>query len=54
VAGDRLVGAGKENKKIFIYHLFNDAFSISDYIASNEGMIVTNELERMCKEAVVA
>jgi hypothetical protein len=27
---------------------------ISDYIASNERMIVNNELERMWKEAVVA
>jgi hypothetical protein len=39
---------------ILIYNLFNDAFSISDYIASNERMIVNNELERMWKEAVVA
>jgi hypothetical protein len=39
---------------LFIYSLFNDAFSISDYIASNERMIVKNELERMWKEAVVA
>jgi hypothetical protein len=31
----------------FIYSLFNDAFSISNYIASNERMIVNNELERM-------
>jgi hypothetical protein len=33
--------------------LFNDAFSILDYISSNERMIVNNELERMWKEAVV-
>jgi hypothetical protein len=39
---------------LFIYSLFNEAFSISDYIASNERMIVNNELERMRKEAVVA
>jgi hypothetical protein len=31
---------------LFIYSLFNDAFSISDYIVSNERMIVDNELER--------
>jgi hypothetical protein len=39
---------------LFIYSLFNDAFSISDYIASNKRMIVNNELERMWKETVVA
>jgi hypothetical protein len=39
---------------LFICSLFNDAFSISDYTASNERMIVNNELERMWKEAVVA
>jgi hypothetical protein len=39
---------------LFIYSLFNDSFSISYYIASNEMMIVNNELERMWKEAVVA
>jgi hypothetical protein len=37
----------------FIYSLFNDAFNSSDYIASNERMIVNNELERIWKEAVV-
>jgi hypothetical protein len=42
------------NEYLFIYSLFNDNFSISDYIASNEKMIVNNELERMWKEAVVA
>jgi hypothetical protein len=41
---------------LFIYSLFNDAFSSSDYTASNERMrmIVNNELERMWKEAVLA
>jgi hypothetical protein len=39
---------------LFIYSLFNDAFSISDYITSNERMIVNNELERMWNEVVVA
>jgi hypothetical protein len=39
---------------LFTYSLFNDAVSISDYIASNERMIVNNELERMWKETVVA
>jgi hypothetical protein len=39
---------------LFIYSLFNDAFIISDYIASNERMIVNNELESMWKEAVMA
>jgi hypothetical protein len=39
---------------LFTYNLFNAAFNISDYIASNERMIVNNELERMWKEAVVA
>jgi hypothetical protein len=38
----------------FIYSLFNDAFSVSDFIASNEMIMVNNELERMWKEAVVA
>jgi hypothetical protein len=38
---------------LFIYSLFNDAFSVSDYIASNERMLVNNELERMWKEADV-
>jgi hypothetical protein len=38
----------------FIYSLFNDAFSISDYIASKERVIVNNELGKMWKEAVVA
>jgi hypothetical protein len=41
-------------KNLFVYSLFNDVFSISDYIASNERMIVNNELGRMWKEAVVA
>jgi hypothetical protein len=39
---------------LFIYNLFNDAFSSTDYILSNERMTVNNELERMWKEAVVA
>jgi hypothetical protein len=39
---------------LFIYSLFNDAFSSSDYTASSEKMIVNNELERIWKEAVVA
>jgi hypothetical protein len=41
---------------LFIYSLFNDAFSVSDYTVSNERMrmIVNNELERMWKEAVMA
>jgi hypothetical protein len=38
----------------FFFCLFNDAFSSSDYIASNERMIVHNELEKMWKEEVVA
>jgi hypothetical protein len=38
----------------FVYSLFNNAFSISDYTASNERIIVINELERMWKEAVMA
>jgi hypothetical protein len=43
-------------QKINFYLLFilcNDVFSSSDYIASNERMLVNNELERMWKEAVV-
>jgi hypothetical protein len=39
---------------LFIHSLFHDAFSISDYIVSNERMIVNNEMERLWKEAVVA
>jgi hypothetical protein len=38
----------------FIYNLFNGTVSISDKKASDERMIVNNELERMWKEAVVA
>jgi hypothetical protein len=37
-----------------IYSLFNDAFSSSDYTASNETMIVNKELERIWNEAIVA
>jgi hypothetical protein len=37
----------------FIYSLFNDIFSISNYTALNK-MTVSNELERMWKEASVA
>jgi hypothetical protein len=44
----------QEGRVYFIYSLFNDTFSKSDYIASNERMIVNNELERKWKEAVVA
>jgi hypothetical protein len=40
--------------ELVIYSLFNDALSISDNIASNERLIVNNELERKWKEAVVA
>jgi hypothetical protein len=36
---------------MFICGLFNDAFSSSDYIASNGRMI--NELQRIWKEAIV-
>jgi hypothetical protein len=39
---------------LFIYSLFKNAFSSSDYIASNERIMVNNELERMWKEAVIA
>jgi hypothetical protein len=38
---------------INIYSLFNDAFSSSDYIASDERMIGNNESESMWKEVVV-
>jgi hypothetical protein len=41
-------------RRLFIYSLFNDAFSSSDYVTSNERIIVNNELERMWKEAVMA
>jgi hypothetical protein len=37
-----------------IYNLFNDTFSISDYIPSDKRMIVNNKLERMRKKAAVA
>jgi hypothetical protein len=45
----------KRSMYIFIYSLFNDALSNSGYIrrASNGGMIVNNELERMYKEVAV-
>jgi hypothetical protein len=39
---------------LFICAAFNDAFSSSDYAASNERMIVNNELESMWKESVEA
>jgi hypothetical protein len=37
-----------------VFSLFNDALSISYYIASNDRMTVNNEVERMGQEAVVA
>jgi hypothetical protein len=43
-----------ERELLFAYSLFNDAFRSSDCIASNDRMIVNNELERAWKEAVVA
>jgi hypothetical protein len=39
---------------LFIYSLFNDTFSSSDYTASNERIIVNNELESLWKKAVMA
>jgi hypothetical protein len=39
---------------LFIYSLFNNACSSSDYIALNERMVMNNELERMQKEVVMA
>jgi hypothetical protein len=39
---------------LFICSLFNNACSSSDYIASNERMIVNYELEMTLKEAAVA
>jgi hypothetical protein len=39
---------------LFIYSIFEDVFNSSDYVAPNERMIVNNELERICKEAIVA
>jgi hypothetical protein len=45
---------GSSELLFFIYSLFNDAFSISDFSASDERMIVNSELERMWKEVVVA
>jgi hypothetical protein len=38
----------------FIYSLFDDPGSNSDHIASNDSIIVNNDLETMCKEAAVA
>jgi hypothetical protein len=37
---------------LFVYDLFNDALRNSDYLASNDLMTVSNDLERMQKEAV--
>jgi hypothetical protein len=37
----------------FIFGLFSDSISFSDYIASNGKMITGNEFERKGKEAVV-
>jgi hypothetical protein len=34
---------------LFIYGLFNDAFSSSDCIVSNDRMIANNELASICK-----
>jgi hypothetical protein len=51
---DGLVAETGSHFYLFIYSFFNDAFSISDSTASNERMIVINELKRLWKEAVVA
>lgn len=42
------------NLKFTYLFIFNGAFSFSDYIASNERMIVNNGFERMWKEVVAA
>jgi hypothetical protein len=42
-----------ESLGFMVYSLFNNAFSISDYIVSNERMRVNNELERMWKEGTI-
>jgi hypothetical protein len=44
----------RPNIYLFIYGLFNDAISSSDYIASNNRMVLNNELEWIWKEAAVA
>jgi hypothetical protein len=38
----------------FIYSLFNDLFSNSDYIVSNVHMQVNVKLEKMWKEVIMA
>jgi hypothetical protein len=38
----------------FCVDLFNSAVNMSDYIASNDRIIVNNELRRMWKEVVMA
>jgi hypothetical protein len=39
---------------IFICGLFNDAVSISNYMTSNDRIIMINEFEKIWREAVVA
>jgi hypothetical protein len=39
---------------VFFCSLFNDAFSVTQIIASNERTPVNDKLEKMWKEAVVA
>jgi hypothetical protein len=43
-----------EQVGVLIYGLFNDALSNSDYMASDHGMLVNNELEMTWKETIVA
>jgi hypothetical protein len=38
----------------FCVDLFNSAVNMSDYLASNDRIIVNNELRRMWKEVVMA
>jgi hypothetical protein len=43
-----------EQVGVFICGLFNDALSNSDYMASDDGVLVNIELEMTWKEPVVA
>jgi hypothetical protein len=38
---------------LYIYYIFNDAVSNSDYIASNDGMVMNIVLEMMWKNSAV-
>jgi hypothetical protein len=46
--------AGAVKEVIYLFLVYLTTLSVSEYMASNERLIVNNELEMMWKEAVVA